>query len=208
LNELQIGPLAPIIGAIVGAVIASLVTYFVVVRRKSASFSIRSSTDLTRAIRRLHRNISVKIGDKEFPNLHQNALDVRNTGNSTIKDFSFQVMLSGVFIAYFAEIETNDIRLRQDITLTDEGHSGVDPVFNVQVPFLNVKERFRLVIFYSGQPSPCEVICRMEDLRVKVRSATISDELELDPGAGFASQIAFYVTKALLRTVEGFGSRF
>jgi hypothetical protein len=56
-----IGPVAPIIGAIVGSVITAVVAYFFLAKRQSITFWVGDSEDITLPLRRQHRDISFTV---------------------------------------------------------------------------------------------------------------------------------------------------
>ena len=105
-----------------------------------------------------------------------------------------------MFPVFLGEIEAENLQLYKDISLGYEEQPPIDPVFEIRVPFLNTKEKFRLSIFYLAKPSPCEVVCRMEDLQVRIRRRSVLDELELETGAGLISRMGLNLTKAMIRS--------
>ncbi len=166
-----IGPLAPIIGAIVGGVIGIVGTYYFVAKRKRLGFWVTKSEDLTSALRRHHREIVVSVGGRGFLSLNRSTVLVKNTGNVSIGDFKFDIEIPGAHQSYLAEVLVNDAELRKAIVITtDQPAPSVNPTFHVNVgTFLNSKETAQIAIFFDGETEDCKVRCRIADVYSKVK---------------------------------------
>jgi hypothetical protein len=66
LSGLTFGPIAPIVGAIVGACITAGVTYFFIYKRKVVTFWVSETEDLTLPLRQHHSFVRFKVGDSEL----------------------------------------------------------------------------------------------------------------------------------------------
>jgi hypothetical protein len=109
-----VGPLAPVIGAIVGGLIGACVTYRLVVKRKALAFRISESEDLTLALRQHHKFIAFKLGDKEMLNLNRSSVVVRNAGNVSIGNVAFAVGINGNHDVALAEVSGGSVDLRRE----------------------------------------------------------------------------------------------
>jgi hypothetical protein len=166
-----VGPLAPIIGGIIGALITAVVGYFFIAKRKILSFWITDSEDITLPLRRHHSDISVKVSGREFQNLNRARVFVRNTGNTSIAPCRFDIEMPGEHIQFLAELTTRDADLRNAIQITwDEPQVTNNPRFYFQVsPFLNAKESFEVLLYFDKETQKCIVHCRIEDTKIKLK---------------------------------------
>ena len=132
-----LGPLSPIIGAVIGAVIASLVTYFIVVRRKYLMFWIIKSNDIAFPLRQqamlLRQFFSIKIGDRRFHNLNKSTVPVKNIGNIAIQHLSFDVVIPGEHTAV-AVASARNLDLRRSVQVEskyDDIKIPIDPMYAI-----------------------------------------------------------------------------
>lgn len=171
LHLAAVQPLAVIIGALITATAVALVTYFIAVKRKSVTFWVGKSEDLTFPFRGDHKKIFFKIGDREFHNLNKSTIFVKNTGNTSIQDLKFDIEIPGDHPQYIAEAAITDGYLRKAIKITyDEPALKNNPRLHVTVsPFLNSKEAFEIFIYFDNTTKNCNIYCRMEDVKSKVR---------------------------------------
>lgn len=186
-----VGPLAPIIGAIVGAAIAAAVTYYLVVKRKAVTSVINDTEDLTSALGGHGQLMTVKIGNREVARLMKGGVIIRNSGNSPVKDMSFEIDLDGSPGFWLSVFGEGSDELKKAITIEQGQASGRGgpprkPV-KVSVPFLNPKESFGIDVFFDGWNTPeCTVSCRMEDVYVKTRKASAVRDLVLEQAEGLS----------------------
>jgi hypothetical protein len=166
-----VGPIAPIIGAIMGALITAAITYFLVVKRKSLGFWISESEDLTRLLRQHHQQIVVSVGQQGFFNLNRATVLVKNTGNVSIEGFNFDIEIPGEHKGYLADMLVDDEDLRKSITFsTDQPPPTSNPTLHVKVGgFLNPRESFKVGIFFDDATVNCKVRCRIADVKSKVK---------------------------------------
>ncbi len=144
---MSIQPIAAIIGAIISAGIAAIVTYFVVVKRKGVTFIVSTWTRLNRAVIR-----------------------IKNSGNDVISGFEFDVMIPGVHPLRLADRLSKDIKLHDDVKIRfDEEREIENPRFYFSLPFFNPRESFDAVIFFDGSTVDCEIGFRMQGVACKVR---------------------------------------
>jgi hypothetical protein len=176
MDNLQInfvGPIAPILGAIVGGLITLVVTYALVIKRKSLGFWVSKAEDLTSSLRRHHNQIVVSVGGQSFLNLNRAMVEVENRGNVALENFKFEIEVAGEHKGYLADVIADEEDLRKGITITKNDTGPVEhPRFQVNVAgFLNPKEQFRVAVFFDGEVSDCVVRCRIPDVKAKVRRA-------------------------------------
>jgi hypothetical protein len=195
-----VGPLAPIIGAIVGALIAAIVTYSLVVKRKSVVFWIRDTEDLTSSLRKHHHAILFKIGEIETANLNRATVSVSNVGNVSVPNLKYEIVVPGTHQVALAEAGTENFQLRQEIVITGTNRNA-DPAFTVSVTFLNPKESFDVEIFFDGRMTNCEVYCRMEELKVKVRKGGSVIDEAVEFGGGPEAMMGALIVASLRRLV-------
>lgn len=93
-------PIAPVIGALFGALITAAVTWRFVVKRQSVGFWVTPTEDITSSLRAKYRNIVFKVNNKEMLNLNKSIITVKNTGNTSIKHFSFDFVVPGEHSVY------------------------------------------------------------------------------------------------------------
>jgi hypothetical protein len=197
-----VGPLAPVIGAIVGGLIGAFVTYRMVVKRKVLSLRISESEDLTLALREHHRFMSFRIGDKEMLNLNRCSVTVRNVGNVSIANVAFNVVIDGKHGVSLAEVSAGNIKLRDEIRIEKVG-DNIDPLFNVSVPYLNAKESFEVDLFFDGATNKCNAYCRMEDVTVKIHRGKTAIEEALDFGRGDPeATMGAFIVLAIKRSIQ------
>jgi hypothetical protein len=166
-----VGPVAPIVAAIIGAFITAAVAYFFLARRKILSFWVADSEDVTLPLRRHHSDISVKVSGREFQNLNRARIFVKNTGNTSIVPCVFDVEIPGEHNQFLAELTTKDPDLRRAIEITwDEPQVTNDPRFHFRVsPFLNAKESFEVLFYFDKETNKCNIHCRIEDTKTKIK---------------------------------------
>jgi hypothetical protein len=144
----EFGPLAPIVGAIVGATIASLVGYFILQKRKRVKFWVSKSDDVTLPLRRDHKHIVFQIGGRNFVNLNRAMVFVKNVGNTAISGFKFDIEIPDQHQEYLAELIVDDSELRKAIKLEwNELKITTNPRCHVHVaPFFNMEEGFEVLL--------------------------------------------------------------
>jgi hypothetical protein len=176
-----VGPVAPIIGAIIGATIAWMVTYYLIVKRKSLGFWVTKSEDLTTSLRRHHQQIIVSVGGQGFLNLNRATILVKNIGNTSIGDFKFDIEIPGDHERYLSDVVVADAELRNAIAITvDQPVRTFNPIFHIAVAsFLNAGESFKIAVFFDGSTDQCNVRCRIADVRSKVRSGELIEFRDL-----------------------------
>jgi hypothetical protein len=166
-----VGPLAPIIGAIVGALITAAITYFILTKRRSLGFWVTHTEDLTSSLRRHHQQIVVSVGGQPFLNLNRATVFVKNTGNVSIGDFRFDIEIPGEHKGYLADVDVKDADLRKAIQITtDQPPPSYNPALHVNVSsFINAGEAFKIGLFFDNESVDCVVRCRIADVRAKVK---------------------------------------
>jgi hypothetical protein len=167
----MIGPLAPIIGAMLAAVIGAAVTYFLVVKRKTLGFWVTPAEDLSAGLRGHGRQIVVSVDGQGFLNLNRATVVVKNTGNESISGIRFDIEVPGEHRGYLADVIVDSVELRKEITIaTDHPPLTNSPIFHVNVAtFPNPKESFKIAVFYDGEVSNCVVRSRIADVRSRVK---------------------------------------
>ena len=199
-----IQPVASIIGAIITAAAASLVTYFVVTKRKVIKFWIGESEDITAPLKKEHPAIVFKVGERELPNLNRATIAAKNVGNTAVANLHFEINIEGDHQNAFFVITAKSPTLKEAI----KGSSS-NGAFHVDTPYFNPHEMFEVVIYFDGPVSKCMAECRMEDIRVKMTKGeyvslkdilreTLSDPLRRLPFV-VAVLTAALVTASVLR---------
>lgn len=178
-----VGPAAPIIGALLSAIIGGVITLVFIHKRKQLTFTMGKSEDLTSPLKQHHGLISFKFGLREVSNLNRATVRVKNSGNTTLKDVKFDVMIYGSHPFHISEVSMRDANLLGAIK-TDWGIDGSsNPKLSVSVDFLNPKETFELLMYYDGEPEQPTVYCRMEEVRVKLKTGEVAEGLGEVAGA-------------------------
>jgi hypothetical protein len=166
---MEFGPIAPIVGAMVGALIAAAVTYFVVVKRKRVTFWIRETEDLTAPLRKHHPDISIKIGNNEYKNMNKGSVLIRNMGNQAVENFAFDVALPGRHGVIMTNLKWRDPTATMDQLGVELVTDSNNMPLRFSIPFLNPNESLELDLYFEGEPVGCNVSCRMQDLKIKMR---------------------------------------
>ena len=161
-------PIAPIIGAVIGASIAAFVGYFFLQKRKQVLFFVEGTEDITSPLRRQHGLISFKFGLRDVSNLCRSAVRVRNNGNSAIQNFTFEIDIPGSHPFHLDEVVCSESSLYKAIT-TEWVVLDNFLRLKISVPFFNPKEHFETKILFDGEPDDLWIECRMEDLKCKVK---------------------------------------
>jgi hypothetical protein len=196
-----VGPLAPVIGAIVGGLIGAFVTYRLVVKRKVLVIRVDESEDLTLPLRQRHKFMAFKIGDKEMLNLNRSSILVKNAGNVSIANVTFSIVVEGIHDVALAEASGGTLNLLREIKI-EQIEGRVDPIFNVSVPYLNAKENFEIELFFDGETSKCDVYCRIEDVSIKIQRGQTALEQALDFGGD--PQVATLAVELVKRATRAF----
>jgi hypothetical protein len=170
LSGLTFGPIAPIVGAIVGACITAGVTYFFIYKRKVVTFWVSETEDLTLPLRQHHSFVRFKVGDSELANLNRARVVVKATGNTAISNLTFDIEIPGAHPMYLAEHHAESPKLYHAIQIDwDKPPKTSDPRFHITVPFLNPKEKFDILVFFDERSDRCNIHCRIEDVRAPVK---------------------------------------
>lgn len=168
----SIQPVSAIIGATLGAIITATVTIWFVVKRKKVVFAITRTEDLTSGLRQHHQFISFNIANRAVLSLNKATIHVKNSGNTTIKDLKFDVVIPGNHEFYAAEVDVPDPNLKSSVKVDWKVPGNpFCPHCEVSVPYFNAKESFDLLVFFDGSPELIEVSCRLEDVSSKVVAA-------------------------------------
>jgi hypothetical protein len=165
-----IGPAAPIVGALLSAIIGGAITLLIVHKRKKLTFIVRKSEDLTAPLKQHHGLISFRFGLRDVNSLNRAAVRVRNTGNTTIKDVKFSVLIFGTHAFHISEISLGDSAIVRGIQTAWSVPDNADtPTLYVSADFLNPKETFEVLIYFDGDVEQPDVSCRMEEVKVAIR---------------------------------------
>ena len=166
-----VGPIAPIISAMITGIITIAITYFFIMKRKSVGFRVSPTEDLTRSLQGQHRQIVVSVDGQPFLNLNRGTVRVKNTGNVSVEGLQFDIEIPGEHHGYLADAIEGDPQLRKAITITtDQPPITCNPTFHVNVPtFINPKETFGIAVFFDNELVNFNVRCRVADVKAKVR---------------------------------------
>jgi hypothetical protein len=171
--------------ATVGPIIAAIIT-LVVTRRwqkmKRVTFWAEPSEDLTLPIKESGQLVVVEIGQYRGFDLNRGVVTARNSGHAAIKDFTFQIRIPGEHELLLAEVgsEKKELAAAARITREQSGPLKVtfNPIFRVEVPFFNPEEIFEVILFFDKGVKRCEVSCRMEDVRCKIKRGKKRDHVQ------------------------------
>ena len=163
-----IQPMAPIAAGIITGTVTFVVAYFIVAKRKKVAFWIDPSVDLTLPLRRHHKQMVFKIGDRDFLNLNTASVFVKTIGNTSIGNFKFDIEIPGQHGQCLAELVEVDDELRKAVDIKwDDPWAGR---FHVAVsPFFNRKEALKVMLYFNETTVNCSVHCRVEDVAVKIK---------------------------------------
>jgi len=158
-------PLVAILGPILGALIGALVTYRFVVKRKRVNFFIHHTEDLTLPLQQQQSMVVFRVGNSEVLNLNRALILIKNTGNTAISNFEFDVEVPNQHSMCIAESFSENRKLAGAIDISrDETRGGYNPTFTIKVPFFNAKERFSIRLFFDNTSDEVAIHCRMEDV--------------------------------------------
>jgi hypothetical protein len=177
-----IGPIAPIIGAVVGSLITAAIAYYVLAKRRRVLFTINEAEDLTLPLRQENQNrlIVFTIDNRSVFNFNRCVIDVRNTGNTPIEDFKFEVDIPGMHEFAIVDPICELRELREAIKVSSLVVGGSN-TFAISVPFFNAREEFALYVLFDNATENCVVRCRLPDVSVRIKEdATKERELNAD----------------------------
>jgi hypothetical protein len=152
---------------ITGALIGASVTYFLVIKRQTVFFVRSRSEDLTSPLHQNLQRISHKVGETEVLNLNRGMVYVSSRGNTSIKDFKFEITIQGMHDLVHAQVSSELNQLSSDVRVACRKSRTTTPadVIGVSLPFLNPNESFIVSVFFDGETVDCEVSFRMPDVR-------------------------------------------
>lgn len=164
--------IATIIGALVGVLGTYLVEHFRKTRR-SILFNLAAPEDLASALRERGNSFEVKVNEVTTQSLVAAGVTVKNTGNTTISDISFDLVIPGRHTLALVDIISDNAKLKSAIKI-DFGPElpPRDPSFRVSVAFFNPGEAFKLATFSDGAETRCEIACRLPEVKTK----TVTEE--------------------------------
>lgn len=165
-------PIATIVAALISAAAGALATYFIIAKRKVVTFWVTETEDVTLPLRKHNKAISFKVSGREFLNLNRSEVFVKNTGNTSIADFQFDIEIPNLHHEYMAEIVVDNPDLQKAVKLNfDELRTEVDPRirFNI-VPFFNGSESFKVLVYSDGVTKDCKIHCRVQDVKTRIKS--------------------------------------
>lgn len=169
-----VGPLAPIIAAVMGALITAIISYSILHKRKAVTFWIARSIDITFPPREGHSEISFRVGGREFTDLNRASIFIKNTGNTSIPSLEFDIEIPGEHQEFATELITSDHQLRKSLkTTSDEIPVNKDPKMHVSVSsFFNATKSFEVLVYFDHETRDCNVYCRMEDVKSTIKRST------------------------------------
>jgi len=164
-----VGPAAPIIGGTVGALIGATVTYLLVQKRKRIVFIAGKSESLTDSLKARGGEIAkVSINKQELDSLNRAEVHAINSGNTPISNCSFEILLPGEHAFINPSLNASSLLLQTAVLIQVTAVKRYTAV-KLTIPFFNPKERLEVAIFFDGKLVEPEVMCRIEDVRCKVR---------------------------------------
>lgn len=173
MNEYTLKDLLPAI-AILGPIIAATITLFVTRRwqkSKQVTFGILESEDLTLPLKNNAQMVIIEIQGYRGFELNRGIVTVQNTGQAAVKDFNCHIVVPGEHSFASAQIGTAERKLLEAIKIERSalGSQTFNPEFNISAPFFNPAEGFSILVFFDKSAVECEVSCRIEDVRVRVK---------------------------------------
>jgi hypothetical protein len=163
---LELGPVAPVLGGIVGALITAVVSYFFIFKRRRVTFWIQNTRNLTEGMRPF---VAITMEGSEVIELNRASVVVENSGNTSLKDFEFEVRIPGHHGNCVGKAESTQPLLERAVKVEKSHSSTSEILVKVLVPFFNPKEVFEVVLFFDNKADECEVRCRMEETDVKIK---------------------------------------
>jgi hypothetical protein len=126
------------------------------------------------ALRERGNSFEVKVNAFSTQQLIAAGVTVKNTGNTTITDLAFDLIVPGRHQLALAETVTENVKLKSAVSINfDDVLPPKDPLFRISVPFFNPKETFKITTFSDGPENRCIVACRLPG--VKIRTVTEED---------------------------------
>jgi hypothetical protein len=166
LDLTPIQPIAAIIGALITAAAAVCVALFITRKQKRITFWVEEPEDLNAALRKEAAGVRIMVGDQEVRQLCRCQITLRNTGNDTITNVSFEVS-SEYLRRFLAASPASD---QVDVAHSFRAGAGVEPGrLTFTFAFFNSKEVKRVVFLYDGPIAHMELACRLEGVSVKVK---------------------------------------
>lgn len=159
--------IATIAAAVLGIVGGLLLSRYQGERRR-VRFIATAPEDLSAALRQ-HKGFQIRFGSYTVEQLNLASIIVRNTGNMTIDNFQFSLIIPGQHVLAIAQATSANDKLSKSITFDYPSiKESTDPQFEVSVPFFNPGEEFRIRTFADAAPARCNVSCRIRDVSVQV----------------------------------------
>jgi hypothetical protein len=163
-------PLITILGPIVGALIGAAVTLGFVVERKRATFYLYRTEDLFSGLRQNLAVVVLRLNNQDVTELNRAQITVRNSGNTSISNFHFDIIVPGEHRLRLAEKHSNDSSLHRAVEIGwDDAAGAYNFHFAIKVPYFNPKETFDISIFFDKTPDDVKVLCRIEGVKCIIR---------------------------------------
>ena len=102
---MELGPTAPIVGAVAGALMTAAVSYFFVFKRRRVTFWVRPAMNLSGLLRPF---VKMLMNGVEIDALYRAEVVVVNSGNTSIKDVGFEIRVPGQHQHCLAQAEAAD----------------------------------------------------------------------------------------------------
>jgi hypothetical protein len=192
--------IATVLGAIIGALIAIVIWYFNK-DRSLVRFILNEPQDLAAPLRS-QGNFEIKFGDHTTCELVSAGAMVENIGNTVIKDFECEIVITGIHNLCLAGVVTTDDKLRSAVKISfAEGLPQQDPCFKITTAYFNPGESFQIRTLADGVAQFSKVTCRLPSLRIKfanetdvLRSKQIIETLVESVGKGAGISIGVLLT--------------
>lgn len=163
--------IATALGAIIGALITILIWYLNK-DRSLVRFILNEPQDLAAPLRS-QGNFEIKFGDRTTRELVSAGATVENIGNTVIKDFECEIVITGIHNLCLAEVVTGDDKLRSAVQISfAQGLPQQDPCFKITTAYFNPRESFQIRTLADGVAQPSKVTCRLPGLRIKFANET------------------------------------
>jgi hypothetical protein len=170
----ELGPAGPILGAVITATVASLVTYKFTVARKTVVFTTFVERDLTRLLKTQHLQYKLTIEDIPIDQLMAQEVVVVHKGNRAVTHFEFFLTLHGEAKLFSVAPLRTERNLADDIEIKENliNHSASRSC-SVSMPFFNPGERFIVRILHNGDAEGARIDCRLPEVKVLINSVSI-----------------------------------
>jgi hypothetical protein len=163
-------PIVAILGPIIAATITALVTRHFRERRR-IDFLIAKTEDLTLPLFRTNNKIILSINDRAVLNINRSLVHINNSGNVSVTNFAcwFRFLGNHQILGQEIYASSDALRAATEISPSLLGPNAPYTEIKVQVPFLNPKEWFQVMVLFDQEPVDGDVVFRLEGVRHTIK---------------------------------------